>query len=327
LFELCCCVWFKPGRFPALRNYERHFTLLYSWRTYTGINKWLACETWCRSRERLFFAYPFFWSWMFRFCRSPLVAIMLDENAMKRMRNLSLVPVPVGVVACIADHILLMTFFYEIASLLTVSFRLRCPLRARTIMFVIDFQLCSCGDGWFVQKRIFTAVSLRLSWASNLESKGASLSRCWIVLCRDTTGVYYTINARRQRVIEEMSLYPGVCAWSDSVACLRLSEERSRSGWCTEFTHVCLFNSFHCLPGGHGCLRNWRRQLLRRKLNRRSVNVVIMQLWYSFPDISPIARSSCLSKDHCCAPCIMNMTQHAVIWMSKTELGVLDVST
>ena len=46
--------------------------------------------------------------------------------------------------------------------------------------------------------------------------------------------------------------WPGVCAWSDSVACLRLSEERSRSGCCTEFTLVCLFNSIHCLPSGHG---------------------------------------------------------------------------
>ena len=100
LQQLLHRMWFKPGRFPALRNYERHFTLLYSWRAYTGINKWLACETWCRSRERLSFAYPFFWSWMFRSCRSPLVAIMLDENAMKRMRNLSLVPDMVGVVAC-----------------------------------------------------------------------------------------------------------------------------------------------------------------------------------------------------------------------------------
>jgi len=30
LFELYYRMWFKPGRFPALRNYERHFTLLYS---------------------------------------------------------------------------------------------------------------------------------------------------------------------------------------------------------------------------------------------------------------------------------------------------------
>ena len=188
-------------------------------------------------KERLFFAYPFFWSWTFRSCRSPLVTIMLDENAMKRMRNLSLLPDPVGVVACrlySADD-----FFFEIASLLTVSFRLRCPLCACTIMLVIDFQLRSCGDVWLVQKLIFTTMSLRLSSASHLESK-ASLSRCWIVLCRDTTGVYYTINPCRQRVIKKMSLVAGhVCM--KRFSCVFEIVWRKKSLGLLHRIHPCLF--------------------------------------------------------------------------------------